>query len=75
MQMTVDRAIFITNIFADYHPEKHVELWTQFEKEVPASKRSGVYGADNLAYVKWLKEKKNPIFMEFIKEHVSVMTF
>lgn len=35
------KAIFITNTFAQAHPEEHIKLWRQFEKEVPVSKRSG----------------------------------
>jgi len=62
----IQRSIFATNAFASEYPEEHVKLWQQFEKEVPVSKRSGAYGADNAAYIKWLREKKVPTFMNFI---------
>jgi hypothetical protein len=74
MGMTIDRAIFITNTFADAYPEAHIRLWEQFEKEVPASKRSGHYGADNVAYVNWLKKKNPPEFQQFIQNHIDVKT-
>jgi hypothetical protein len=72
--MTIDRAIFITNVFADANPEAHIKLWKQFEQEVPASKRSGHYGADNVAYINWLKKKNPPEFQQFIQQHIYVKT-
>jgi hypothetical protein len=68
--MSIQQAIFHTNSFAGDYPEKHTELWHQFEKEVPQAQRSGYYGADNVAYVKWLKEKKDPVYMQFVQQGV-----
>lgn len=64
------KAIFITNTFAQAHPEDHVRLWHQFEKEVPFSKRSGAYGMDNVAYVRWLRQQQNPIATEFLANNI-----
>jgi hypothetical protein len=75
MGLTIDRAIFITNTFAMAHPDLHTQLWGEFLAEVPASKRSGYFGADNIAYVQWLKKKQHPVFLEFIQDHVDVKTF
>lgn len=66
----VGKAIFITNTFATANPELHRELWAQFEKEVPFPKRSGMYGADNVAYVRWLKAQKNEIVNGFLHENI-----
>ena len=66
----VAKAIFITNTFAAAHPEEHIRLWKQFEQEVPYSQRSGVYGADNLAYIRWLKKQKNPVVLKFLNEDI-----
>ena len=68
----IDKAIFLTNIFASNHPQEHIQLWAQFEKEVPASKRTGVYGMENKAYISWLKETKNPVFLTFLQENMQV---
>lgn len=70
--MSVDafgRSIFITNTFANAHPEIHVELWNRFIQDVPKKERSGVYGADNLAYVKWLNTQNNPLVQEFLQTY------
>ncbi|KAF2421774.1 MULTISPECIES: hypothetical protein [Bacillus subtilis group] len=64
------KAIFVTNTFAQAHPEEHIKLWKQFENEVPASKRSGAYGVENMAYVRWLKKLDNPIVREFLRESI-----
>ncbi|MCD7911081.1 hypothetical protein KC480_06015 [Bacillus velezensis] len=64
------KAIFVTNTFAQAHPEEHVKLWERFEQEVPASKRSGAYGIENIAYVKWLRELDNPVVRKFLKESI-----
>ncbi len=72
--MTIDQAIFITNIFAESYPELHLKLWGNFQKEVPKSKRTGVFGADNLAYIKWLKKDENPVFLNFVKKDVNIFT-
>lgn len=72
--MTIDKAIFITNVFAEHNPESHVLLWRRFENEVPVNKRSGVYGSDNLAYINWLKKEKDPVFLSFIDENISIIT-
>lgn len=69
------QAIFITNTFASAHPQEHVELWTQFEKEVPYSKRSGAYGIDNAAYVRWLKQQGNPVVIEFLNNNIVQRTY
>ncbi len=29
----ISKAIFITNTFAQAHPQEHINLWIQFEKE------------------------------------------
>lgn len=71
----IDQAIFITNTFASAHPKEHVELWRQFEKEVPFSKRSGAYGIDNLAYVRWLRAQRHPLVKQFIDENVIMRSF
>ncbi|MED3625647.1 hypothetical protein P4478_00180 [Bacillus subtilis] len=64
------KAIFVTNTFAQAHPEEHIKLWKQFENEVPVSKRSGAYGVENMAYVRWLKKLDNPIVREFLRESI-----
>ncbi|MBU5261992.1 hypothetical protein [Bacillus atrophaeus] len=64
------KAIFVTNTFAQAHPEEHIKLWRQFEKEVPASNRSGAYGIENMAYVRWLRKLDNPVVSEFLKESI-----
>ncbi|GIN55075.1 MULTISPECIES: hypothetical protein [Bacillus subtilis group] len=64
------KAIFITNTFAQAHPEEHIKLWRQFEKEVPVSKRSGAYGVENMAYVRWLRDLNNQVVREFLKESI-----
>jgi hypothetical protein len=69
MEIT-SQAIFITNTFAAAHPEEHVRLWTQFEKEVPFSKRSGAYGMDNVAYIRWLRQQSNPIVSQFLANNI-----
>lgn len=66
----VAKSIFITNTFAGAHPEEHVRLWKQFEQEVPFSKRSGAYGADNIAYVRWLKQQNNPVIKTFLNNDI-----
>jgi len=74
MSMTIDKAVFITNIFAESNPEVHTDLWKQFEREVPVKERSGMFGASNIAYIKWLKVQNNPVFNSFIANNVSVET-
>lgn len=74
MEVTA-QAIFITNTFAQAHPEEHTQLWAQFEKQVPFSKRTGMYGADNYAYVKWLKSQKNPVVVQFLQENIVQRSF
>jgi hypothetical protein len=69
MELTA-QAIFITNTFAAAHPQEHVQLWSQFEKEVPYSKRSGAYGMDNLAYIRWLRQQSNPFVIEFLSNNI-----
>lgn len=71
----VAKAIFVTNTFAAAHPNEHVKLWSQFEKEVPASKRTGVYGADNMAYVRWLRTQSNPVVTQFLQEDIMQRSF
>lgn len=72
--MTIEQAVFITNIFAESHTDLHLSLWEQFKREVPVSQRSGVYGADNLSYIKWLKKQNNSVFVNFIKNDVNIFT-
>lgn len=70
--MTIDhlhRSIFITNTFANAYPQLHVELWKQFEQQVPVHERTGAYGADNLAYVRWLRKINHPTVNEFLKSY------
>lgn len=64
------KAIFITNTFAQAHPQEHVKLWAQFEKEVPFSKRSGAYGMDNVAYVRWLRQQQDPVVIDFLSSSI-----
>lgn len=52
----INQAIFSTNQFAMTFPEQHVQYWSEFERMVPASKRSGYYGADSVAYINFLNE-------------------
>ncbi len=66
----LSKSIFITNTFAAAHPQEHISLWNQFEKEVPAKERSGAYGADNMAYMRWLREQNNPTVNQFLKESI-----
>lgn len=70
----VSRSIFITNTFAKAHPEEHIKLWEQFEKEVPFNKRSGAYGADNLAYIKWIRTQDNPVVKQFLSNDIVYKT-
>lgn len=74
MEVTA-KSIFITNTFAQAHPQEHVRLWSQFEKEVPLNKRTGMYGADNLAYVNWLKQQKNPVVIQFLQDNIIQRSF
>jgi hypothetical protein len=71
MDMAIQQAIFITNAFADAYPDEHRRLWGEFEREVPHRERSGVYGKENVAYIKWLSQKKPPLFVQFIKTHIE----
>jgi hypothetical protein len=71
MNLATQQAIFATNAFADAFPEIHTQLWNQFESEVPHKQRSGYYGADNVAYIRWLKEKKNPVFIRFAQQYIE----
>ncbi|QHW35786.1 hypothetical protein GZH47_33370 (plasmid) [Paenibacillus rhizovicinus] len=64
-QNQVNQSIFITNAFASEFPAEHTGLWRQFEKEVPLKDRSGIYGSDNVAYVRWLKNQNHPAYEEF----------
>ena len=47
-----------------------MQLWKEFEEDVEPSKRSGVFGADNLAYMKWLNEKKHDTFISLIDNSI-----
>lgn len=71
----ISKSIFITNTFAQAHPEEHIKLWAKFEEEVPYSQRSGAYGADNLSYIKWLKQQQNPIIKQFLATHITHFSF
>jgi hypothetical protein len=66
----ISKSIFVTNTFAQAHPREHVVLWKQFEQEIPVKERSGVYGADNMAYIKWLRTQNNPIVNNFLKDNI-----
>ncbi len=66
----LSKAIFITNTFAAAHPQEHITFWKQFEKEVPVKERSGAYGADNMAYIRWLRKQNNPLVNQFLKESI-----
>lgn len=70
MTPDVQRSIFATNAFASQYPEEHIELWRQFEEAVPQQKRTGYYGADNAAYIKWLLEIKHPLFNAFLQKNI-----
>lgn len=72
---SISKAIFVTNTFAQAHPKEHVSLWMQFEREVPFSKRSGAYGADNLAYMRWLRTQQNPIVSNFLAQDIVARSF
>jgi hypothetical protein len=69
------KAIFITNTFAEAHPEEHLELWMQFIKEVPYKKRNEFFGSDNIHYVNWLKKQNNPIVMQFLNDNIVERSF
>lgn len=71
----VQKAIFITNTFAMAHPQEHVQLWSQFENEVPVKERSGAYGLDNMAYTRWLKRQNNPVVSQFLAENIQSRSF
>jgi hypothetical protein len=75
MMETVAKAIFVTNTFANAHPNEHVALWEQFEKEVPINERSGAYGVDNMAYIRWLRQQNNPIVNQFLKDNIIQKSF
>jgi|GEM_PF-3237653 len=75
MTPDVQRSIFATNAFASQYPEEHTALWHQFEEAVPQQKRSGYYGADNAAYVKWLRETKQPLFLSFLQASIEGKQF
>lgn len=67
----INQAIFMTNTFAKEYPDVHVQLWKEFEQAVPFSQRSGYYGADNVAYIRFLKQKKHPVFVNFFSNNVE----
>jgi hypothetical protein len=73
MNIAIQRAIFATNAFADAFPKEHIELWKRFENEVPYKDRSGVYGAENVAYIRWLTKIRHPLFVKFAQEHIGMM--
>lgn len=70
--MDIQRAIFLTNVLASADSYRHLELWNQFEREVPPSERTGYYGADNVAYIKWLKKHHSDFLTEFTNETLDV---
>lgn len=69
--MNTNQAIFMTNTFAQANPQEHLRLWRIFESEVPVSKRSGVFGLENVAYINFLRARKEPAFMEFFRQDVE----
>lgn len=69
--MNTNQAIFMTNTFAQANPEAHIRLWGMFENEVPLSKRSGVFGIENVAYINFLRARKEPVFMKFFQDSVE----
>lgn len=71
MTLNINQAIFMTNTFAEANPERHVELWEEFEQEVPVSKRSGYFGADNVAYIAFLRKKQDPTYLAFFNDSVE----
>jgi len=71
MNPNIQRAIFVTNAFADACPQEHHRLWNIFEQEVSYEKRSGYYGADNLAYINWLNMNRPVAYMNFINGHIE----
>ena len=71
MTLNINQAIFMTNTFAEAHPKEHVQLWERFESEVPVNKRSGYYGADNVAYISYLRKKQDPTFLTFFNQSVE----
>jgi len=75
MAMSIDRAIFLTNVFAQSHPDEHLQLWQQFEQEVPLKERTGAFGSDNLAYIGWLKKKQEPVFIGFVRNNIDTETW
>jgi hypothetical protein len=70
----INRSIFITNTFAQLHPREHIFLWDMFQKQVPAAKRRGYYGAENVAYINWLKNRKDKVFVDFIHEEIPPLS-
>lgn len=71
MNSQAQRAIFMTNAFASEHPQEHTNLWYQFESETPHKERTGYYGADNVAYIKWLRDKRVPLFTQFLESNIG----
>lgn len=71
MNNSIHQAIFMTNTFAESNPQEHVKLWGEFEKEVPYAKRSGYFGADNVAYINYLRKIKAPAFITFFNQDVE----
>ncbi len=68
----VQVCIFATNSFAKEYPDVHVELWEEFEKLIPPADRTGYYGADNVAYIKFLRKSNNPVFDNFYKNVLEI---
>lgn len=69
--MDIHQSIFMTNVFAERHPHEHVRLWKAFEEATPVGQRSGFFGADNVAYIAYLKKIKDPTFTAFFNADVE----
>ncbi|WDI05018.1 hypothetical protein PUW25_25960 (plasmid) [Paenibacillus urinalis] len=75
MNFDVQRSIFATNAFASEFPEQHTQLWKEFEEKVPQVNRIGYYGADNVAYIGWLRSTKNALFNSFLQSNIATKHF
>lgn len=71
MNLSINQAIFMTNTFAEANKEVHVNLWNDFERDVPVAQRSGYFGADNVAYIMYLRKRKEPLFFDFFSESLE----
>jgi len=70
--MEISKAIFLTNTFAEMHPDKHTELWNKFIESNVDIKKNSPYGVDNLKYIEFMKKLQDPVFMNFARENITV---